>query len=151
MFPCSPGVCTQQEAELEALVRGVRLCINVGWPVWRLIGDNSSALEQVASLRAGAGLKHKNRLFYLLQRLVSTVYLEFARGDLNPADCLSTVDSEWKGVAPEAFEGAKVRHLALSAFPGVPSRVWDLGFPKGRQGATCNLEAMALGSADPLV
>ena len=87
VFPCSPRVCTQQEEELEALIRGVRLCINVGWSVWRLVGDYSSALEQVASLRAGAGLKRQNRhlrrLFYLLQRLVSTVYLEFAPGDLN--------------------------------------------------------------------
>ena len=41
VFPCSPGVRTQQEAEPEALVRGVRLCIRVGLPVWRLIGDNS--------------------------------------------------------------------------------------------------------------
>ena len=30
VFPCSPGVRTQQEAELEALVCGVRLCIRVG-------------------------------------------------------------------------------------------------------------------------
>ena len=71
VFPCSPRVRTQQEAELEALVRGVRLCIRVGWPVWRLIGDNSSALEQVASLRASAGLRRQNRhlrrLFYLIQ------------------------------------------------------------------------------------
>ena len=70
VFPCSPGVLTQQEAELEALVRGVRLCIRVVWPVWRLIGDNSSALEQVASLRASAGLRRQNghlrRLFYLM-------------------------------------------------------------------------------------
>ena len=77
VFPCSPGVCTQQEAELEALIRGVRLCIRVGWPVWRLIGDNSSALEQVASLRASAGLRRQNRhlrrLFYLLQRLEGSV------------------------------------------------------------------------------
>ena len=61
VFPCSPGVRTQKEAELEALVRGVRLCIRVGWPVWRLIGDNSSALEQVASLRASAGLRRQNK------------------------------------------------------------------------------------------
>ena len=70
VFPCFPGVCTQQEAELEALIRGVRLCIRVGWPVWRLVGDNSSALEQVASVRAGAGPRcqnrHLRRLFYLL-------------------------------------------------------------------------------------
>ena len=33
VFPCSFGVWTQQDAELEALVRGVWLCIRVGWPV----------------------------------------------------------------------------------------------------------------------
>ena len=101
VFPCSPGVCTQQEAELEALIRGVRLCIRVGWPVWRLVGDNSSALEQVASLWASAGLRRQNRnlrrLFYLLQCLEGSVYLEFVPGDLNPAESPSRVDSEWKG------------------------------------------------------
>ena len=101
VFPCSPGVCTQQEAELEALIRWVRLCIRVGWPVWRLIGDNSSALEQVASLRASAGLRRQNRhfrrLFFLLHRLEGSVYVEFVPRDLNPADSLSKVDSEWKG------------------------------------------------------
>ena len=85
VFPCPPGVRTQQEAELKALVRGVRLCIRVGWSVWRLIRDNSSALEQVASLRASAGLRRQNRhlrkLFYLLQRLEGLVYLEFVPGD----------------------------------------------------------------------
>ena len=29
---------------MEALVRGVHLCINVGWLVWRLVGDIESAL-----------------------------------------------------------------------------------------------------------
>ena len=70
VFLCSPGVCTQHVAELDALIRRVCSCINVGWPVWRLVGDNSSALEQLAFLRAGAGLKRQNRhlrrLFYLL-------------------------------------------------------------------------------------
>ena len=57
VFHCSPFVKTQQEAELEAIVRGVRPCINVGWLVWRLIRDNQSALGQVAAMRAGEGLK----------------------------------------------------------------------------------------------
>ena len=132
-LPHGPGVCTQQEAELEALIHGVRLCIRVGWPVWRLIGDNSSALEQVASLRASAGLRRQNRhprrLFYLLQRLEGSVYLEFVPGDLNPADSLSRVDSEWKGQVMEACAGAADRHVALQSFSGVPSPVWVLGFP----------------------
>ena len=153
VFPCSPGVCTQQEAELEALIRGVRLCIRVGWPVWRLIGDNSSALEQVASLRASARLRRQNRhlqrLFYLLQRLEGSVYREFVPGDLNPADSLSRVDSEWKGQVKEACAGASDRHMALQSFLGVPSPVWVLGFPKGRRGAAHNLDEVALGSAEP--
>ena len=45
VFHCSPFVGTPQEAKLEVLVRGVRLCINVGWPVWCLVGDNESALS----------------------------------------------------------------------------------------------------------
>ena len=138
VFPCSPGVCTQQEAELEALIRGVRLCIRVGSPVWRLIGDNSSALEQVPSLRASAELRcqkrHLRRMFYLLQRLESSVYLECVPGDLNPAESLSRVDSEWKGQVKKECAGATDRHVALQSFPGVPSPVWVLGFPKGRRG-----------------
>ena len=110
VFPYSPKVRTQQEAELEALLRGVQLCIRVGWPVWRLIGDNSSALAQVAPLRASAGLQRQNRhlrrLFYLLQRLEGSLYLECVPGDLNPADSLSRIDSEWKGRMQDAFAGA---------------------------------------------
>ena len=102
VFPCSPSVFKQQEAELEALIDGVRVSIRVGWPMWRLIGDNSSALEQVASLRSNAGLRlqnrHLRRLFYLLQCLEGLVYLEFVPGDLNPADSLSREDSEWNGL-----------------------------------------------------
>ena len=140
MFPCSPGVRTQHEAELAALSRGVRLCIRVGWSVWHLIGDNSSALEQVASLRASAGLRRQNRhlrrLFYLLQRLEGSVYLEFVPGDLNPVDSLSWVDSEWKGQVKEARAGAANRPVALQSFLGVPSPIWVLGFPKGLGGGS---------------
>ena len=72
-FHRSLFVKTQQEAELEAMVRGIRLCINVGWPVLCLAGDNESPPSRVSALRAGAGLKRQNRhlcrLLYLLQRL----------------------------------------------------------------------------------
>ena len=51
MFHCSPFVKTQKEVELEALVQGVRLCINVGWPVWRLAGDNESGETPLPLLR----------------------------------------------------------------------------------------------------
>ena len=61
VFACSPFVARQQEAELAALARGVRLCFYVGWPVWRLIGDHESALAQVASLHARAVLSRQNR------------------------------------------------------------------------------------------
>ena len=112
MFHCSPFVKTQQEAELEALVRGVRLCINVGWPVWRLAGGNESALSQVSALRARAGLKrlnrHLRRIFYLLERLEYSIYLEYVPGDLNPADCLSRVDSDWGGSVQTACQEAWV-------------------------------------------
>ena len=154
VFPCSPGVRTQQEAELEALVREVRLCIRVGWPVWRMIRDNSYALEQVASLRASAGLRRQNRqlrtLFYLMQRLEGSVYLEFVLGDLNPADSPCRIDSECKGRMQDVCAGAADRHMALQSFPGVPSPVWVLGFPKVLRGAGCNLDAVALVLADPL-
>ena len=154
VFPCSPGVGTQQEAELEAPVRGVRLCIRVGWLVWRLIGDDSSALEQVASLRTSGGLRRQNRhlrrLSYLIQRLEGSVYLEYFPGDLNPADSVSRIDSECKGRMQDAYAGTADRHMALQSFPRVPSPVWDLGFPKGRRGVACNLDTAAMGSADPL-
>ena len=154
MFHCSPFVRTQQEAELEALARGVRLCINVGWPVWRLVGDNESALSQVSAVRARVGLKRQNRhlhrLFYLLQRLESSVYLKDVPGDLNPADCLSKVDSDWSGGVATACQEAQVRYKALEAYPDVPSPVWVLGFPKGVRGAATNLESSALGFAEPL-
>ena len=50
----------------------------------------------------------------------------------------------------DACDGAADRHMALQSFQGVPSPVWVLGFPKGRRGAASNLDAVALGSADPL-
>ena len=52
VFQCSPWVRNQQEAELEAMVRGVRICEHLGWPAFCLVGDNESVLEQVASFRA---------------------------------------------------------------------------------------------------
>ena len=125
-----------------------------GWAGLCLIGDNSLALEQPASLRASAGLRRQNRhlrrLFYLLQRLEGSVYLEFVPGDLNPADSLSRIDAEWKGRMQHACAGAADRHVALQSFHGMPSPVWVLGFPKGCRGAACNLDAVAIGSAEPL-
>ena len=154
MFHCSPFLRTQQEAELEALVRGVRLCINVGWPVWRLAGDNQSALSQVSALRVGAGLKRQNRhlrrLFYLLERLESFIYLEYVPGDLNPADSLSKVDFHWGGSGRTSCHVAGVPSKAVEASVDVPSPVWIVGFPKGRRGAASNLKSPALGSAEPL-
>ena len=78
------------------------------------------------------------------------MYLEFVPGDMNPADSLSRLDSECKGRMQDACARAADRHMALRSFPGVPSPAWVLGFPKGRRGAACNLDAVALGSADPL-
>ena len=50
----------------------------------------------------------------------------------------------------EACAGASDRHVALQSFPGVPSPVWVMGFPKGRRGAAHNLDEVAVGSAEPL-
>ena len=71
-------------------------------------------------------------------------------GNLNPAESLYRIDSEWKGRMQDAFAGDADRHVALQSFPGVFSPVWVLGFPKGRRGAPYNPDAMALGSAEPL-
>ena len=114
-------------------MRAVRLCIKVGWPVWRLVGDNESARSQVLAMRAG--LKRQNRhlhgLFHLLQRMESFVYLEYVPGDLNPADCLSRIDFDWGGSIAIAWREAQVRYKALEAYLDEPSPVWVLVFPKG--------------------
>ena len=78
------------------------------------------------------------------------MYLEYVPRDLNPADCLSRVDSDWSGRVETTCQEAQVRYKALEAYPDMPSPVWVLGFPKGRRGAATNLESSALGSAEPL-
>ena len=60
LFHCCPFVKTQQEAKLGALMRGLRMCINVGWRVWRLVGGNESALSKMAGMRVGARLKRQD-------------------------------------------------------------------------------------------
>ena len=66
------------------------------------------------------------------------MYLEYVPGDLNPADCLSRVDSDWSGRVGTACQEPQVRYKALEAYLDVPSPVWVLGFPKGRRGAATN-------------
>ena len=61
IFKCSTWDKNQQEAELEALVRGVKLCDKIGWPVLLVVGDNWSALEQISSFRARSGIRRKKR------------------------------------------------------------------------------------------
>ena len=78
------------------------------------------------------------------------MYLEYFSGDLNPADSLPRVDSNWSGRFETACLQAQVRYKALEAYPDVRSPVWVLGFSKGRRGAATNLESSALGSAEPL-
>ena len=151
VFHCSSWVRTQQEAELEAMIRGVRICEKIGWPAFCLVGDNWAALEQVASFRARSGLKRQNRhlrrLFYVWRRLQSSVYLSWAPGDLNPADCFSRIDSDWRGDFSAAHQCALDRLTALQSYTGLPAPVWILGFPKGRSGAFRNLQDSVLGAA----
>ena len=147
----SPWVRTRHEAELEAMVKGVRICEHIGWPAFCLVGDNESVLEQVASFRAKASLRRQNRhlrcLFYVWRRLQATVYLPWAPGDLNPADCLSRDDSEWAGNISAAERGALDHFQALTAYDSLPTPVWILGIPKGRQGSFRNLSTGSLGAA----
>ena len=79
MLHCSSWLLTQQEAELEAMIRGVRLWERIGWPVFCLVGDNESALGQTASFPVHSGLKRQDRhlwrLFYVRRRLQSTAFL----------------------------------------------------------------------------
>ena len=57
VFRCGLEVLTQQEAELDSLVQGLNFIVNVGWPVFRMVGDNASSLGQLAGMRARSGLK----------------------------------------------------------------------------------------------
>ena len=108
--------------------------INVGWLAWRLVGDNESALSQIASLRARADLKrpnrHLRRLFYLLRQLCGTIYLEFVPGDLNLANCCWGIDSSGAAhlskpvPAPKTVSGRRMRVTAN------PHRFGCWGFPK---------------------
>ena len=61
VFKCSNGVRTQQEAELDGVIKGLRFIANVNWPVFRLVGDNAASLEQAAGMRASSGLHRHNR------------------------------------------------------------------------------------------
>ena len=131
------------------MIRGVRLCEHIGWTVFDLIRDNASVLEQVPSFRAKSGLHRQNRhilcLFYVWQRLRSTLYLSWVPGDLNPADCLSRIDSEWFGDITKAESSAMDRFHALGAYESTPSPIWILGFPKGPKGAFRNFKSAQFG------
>ena len=54
MFPCNAEVRIQQEAELDGVIKGIRFVVNIRWPVFRIVGDNASSLEQVAGMRASS-------------------------------------------------------------------------------------------------
>ena len=136
VFRCGLEVLTQQEAELDSLVQGLNFIVNVGWPVFRMVGDNASSLGQLAGMRARSGLKRHNRnlrrAFYLLQRSASTVFLEWVPGDLNPADCFSRIDGDFGGDFAAAGLAAWDRFRSLQAFPALPCPVWFADLPKGR-------------------
>ena len=136
VFRCGHEVLTQQEAELDSLVQGLSFIVNVGWPVFRLVGDNASSIGQMAGMRARSGLKRHNRnlrrAFYLLQRSDSTVFLEWVPGDLNPADCFSRIDGDFGGDFAAAGLAAWDRFRSLQAFPALPCPVWVANLPKGR-------------------
>ena len=76
------------------------------------------------------------------------MYLGYVSGHLNPADCLSRIDSKRGGPVASTCEDSRIRFEALDAYPDVPSPVWALGFPKGRRGAAANLKNSPLGSAE---
>ena len=90
----------------------------------------------MASFRARSGLKRQNRhlrrLFYVWRRLQSSVYLSWAPGDLNPADCFSRIDSDWKGDFKAAHQCALDRLTALQSYTGLSAgSSLDTGFPQG--------------------
>ena len=150
IFKCSAGVRTQQEAELDGVIKGVRFVVNVGWPNFRLVGDNAASLEQAAGMRASSGLFRHNRqlrrLFYLSLRAPPSTFLEWVPGDLNPADCFSRIDSDFGGSYALAAASAWNRFQALLTFPDLPCPVWALSFPKGRLGAARNLLSCNVGA-----
>ena len=81
------------------------------------------------------------------RQLQSTVYLSWVPGDLNPADPMSRIDSDWNGDWSVAEQAACDRFRALQAYNNLPTPVWVLGFPKGRKGAFRNMSSSVIGSA----
>ena len=55
VFHCSPFMKTYKGAELEALVRGERVCMNVGLLVWRLQAIGAAPAPPVPVPRCGQG------------------------------------------------------------------------------------------------
>ena len=134
VFRFGHEVLTQQEAELDSLVQGLSCIVNVGWPVFRLVGDNASSIGQMAGMRARSGLKRHNRnlrrTFYLLQRSDSTVFLEWVPGNLNPADCFSRIDGGFGGDFAAVGSAAWDRFRSLQAFLALPCPAWVANLPK---------------------
>ena len=45
IFHCLADVATHQKAELDCLVHGLRFIVNVGWPVFKMAGDNAALIN----------------------------------------------------------------------------------------------------------
>ena len=150
VFKCSNDVHTQQEAELDGVIKGVRFIVNVNWPVFRLVGDNAASLEQVVGMQASSGLhrhnRHLRRLFYLSLRAPPSTFLEWVPDDLNLAACFSRIDSDFGGSYAMAAASAWNRFQALLTFSYLLCPVWTLSFPKGRLGASRNLNSCPIGA-----
>ena len=135
-------MATHQEAKLDSLVQGIRLIVNVGWSISRLVGDNVASIGRVAGMRAKSGLFRHNRnlrrAFYLLQCAQSSFFLEWVPRDVNPADCFSRIDGDFSGCFDSTSAAAWDRFLALQAFPNLPCHVWIANFPKGRSAIDSN-------------
>ena len=97
------------------MVRGVCFREKVGWPVFWLVGDTMSVLEQVLSFRVKSGLRRQNRhlrcLFYVWRRLQATMFFVWTLGGLNPADCFSRMASNCSGDFNRAEASGKGRPI----------------------------------------
>ena len=103
-------------------------------------------------MRAFSGLHRHNwqlrRLFFLSLSAPppASTFLEWVPGDLNPADCFSRIDTDLGGSYAMAVASAWNRFQALLTFSDLPCPVWTLSFPKGRLGASRNLQSCHVGA-----
>ena len=73
-------------------------------------------------------------------------FLEWVRGDLNPADFFSRIDSVFGGSYAKAAASPWNQCQTLLTFPDLDCPLWALSFPKRRVGAWRHLNSCLVGA-----